>query len=228
MAHFLLYLPGAKGQSAKMFGEIGLPDLAAGAEFMESQGPDGGRGALVAWRKPAADDKRFHFARDLQTWIPAVPAGELAAGRYWVGVWKDSLPKPAELARGENGTVPHTGHSLQLGDGQCWIFPDARELPRDFVFDGAGELTMVIQPAFQPLREEALQWLDRLVEGAAVDGRKTVLSYSELFAFLLKGLRLNYRIVPEVVTALALLNTGNVQSPLFAMIGALSAGAGLE
>jgi hypothetical protein len=224
MAHFLIYLPNAKGQSAKLLEDAGLADLVARAEFMESQGPDGGRGVLVAWRRPGVGDKRFHFAEKEQTWLPAVPvlaqAGdptgdvELPARRYWVGVWKDSLPKPTDLAR----DYPYRGASIELGDGNSWLFPEARELPRDLILSDDGTCRYEVQRRFHAFWLESFDWVRKLSDG----GDRPQISYGQCFRFLTRSLRLNYRLAPELVSLLKLFNTENLKTPLLTVIGVAS------
>ena len=47
-------------------------------------------------------------------------SGELAEGRYWVGIWKDSPPLPSELKCRDF----QAGDFVTLGDGQEWLMPD--------------------------------------------------------------------------------------------------------
>jgi len=218
MAHFLLYLPKVKGANPRSLEAVGLPDFVANAEFVDAAGPDGDSGVLIAWRRPGTDS-RFCFSPDHQDWIPAAAAGDgMAAGRYWLGMWRDSPPIPTELLRPQ----AYKGKPVQLGDGNSWIMPDSRQLPCDCVLAEDGTWRVELQEAFRPLRDEALAWLDRLA--AACAGGETArvsISYGDVIAFLLRMLRLNYRLPPELAGRRRLFNTTNIREPLYAAIGAL-------
>lgn len=213
--HFLIFIPGAKGQSPKLLEEAGLADLVAGCEFLDSVGPENSRGVLCAWRKPGAAVD-FCFAPERQTWLPAVPTveHELPAKRYWVGLSNEKPPRPAELAR----SYQSVGRKVPLGDGQEWLFPEARELTRDLILKDDGNWEFEIQRQHHAFWVEAHEWLQRL---APQEGTSTF-SYNALMGFLLRGLRLNYRILPEVASHLKLFNTENVRAPLFTVIGLAS------
>lgn len=214
----LIFLPQTLGVATKRLTEIGLDDLVAGAEFMDvASGPDGDRGALVVWRTPSSADKRFACVPDKQQWSPAFADGDLPAKRFWVGTWLDRPPRPADLRRSQL----HRGSMIELGDGNLWEFPDASELTRDILFDPDGTMRLEIQPRLRPIWDEAVAWRDRLANAAGgSDGAKAKVSYSEVLTFLIKMLRMNYRVVPELVSQLRLFNTSNLSLPMLAVLGA--------
>lgn len=216
MAHFLLFLPGARGQSPALLESVGLADFVAGAEFTEiGQGPTDQPGVLVAWRKPGGDS-RFHFAADQQAWTPAAAGGPaapgLAAGRYWVGTWKDAPPTPVDLLR----PYHHGGRSIELGDGNTWRFPEKADLPHDAIMADDGSYRFELQRKFHAFAIEAGDWLTLLGNESAT------FDYGKLVAFLVLALSLNYRLTPEVVSGLRLFNTNNLREPLFAVTGMTS------
>lgn len=208
MSHFLLYIPEASAASPKVFEEIGLGDFHQGAEGLHSPGPDGRHGMLCAWRRGNAP---MHFNASEQTWIPAVPNGDAAAGRYWVGIWNDSPPVPKDLVR----PYPYRGRMTALGDGNSWLFPESRELPRDFILADDGTLKYELQRKFHAFHMECLDWLE------CIDSQreKFVAPFSELWPFLVRALALNYRMLPELASHLRLFTTYNIRGPLFAVTG---------
>lgn len=215
MAHFLIYLPGAQGAGPQLLETVGLADFIGGAEFLASEGPDRGMGSLVAWRKPGSD-RRFCFAPDEQTWIPAasVQGCELGQARYWVGCWNDSPPSPTNLLR----PYAHRGKKCTLGDGNAWEFPETRELPRDAILADDGTWKFELQRQYHDLHLESLEWLSRLAS-ASSDGEsaRLVIGYGEIVEFLFRALRLNYRITREVASHLKLFSTANLKDPLWAV-----------
>lgn len=79
-------------------------------------GPNGQAGVIVTAFDRFVPPARRQYDPTQQTWI------EHQAGGYWVGVWNDAKPTPAELERKK--IIP--GKMLELADGQLWQAPIAR------------------------------------------------------------------------------------------------------
>lgn len=130
---FAIYLPGKRGAHESMLRDAGAgwacdPSVVAMFADVSEGGPDGGGGVLVYF------DPRGRFAPNMlatidmaaQDWLPAAPDGELPAGRYWVGIWKQQKPTPDDLQR----ATLVDGAPLLLRDGREWVIPIADYLPR--------------------------------------------------------------------------------------------------
>jgi hypothetical protein len=202
--HHVIYLPQHDTANVAHLGEVGLADHAPGAQMtalgVEQQviaGEHAG-GLLITWgsSKPKLKDL------PALTWLPAMPLDDLPARRYFVGVDPDHPPQPHELLREK----PHRGTPVGMGDGHLWVIPHANELPFDIVRDlSTGEIRQTPRPAFYRFWCKALSWqqmFDRHQEG---DPLPDLLEQVE---FVEESLRLNYRLTPEIVTHLALMNTG--------------------
>lgn len=211
--HYLIFLPNANDATAPAkLEEVGLSDHVAGAEFLVTdEGPENQAGVLCAWRKPG-DGCDLCYAAERQTWVPAAADGDLASGRYWVGFANDSPPKPSELER----TYPYKGTLFELG-GVSWRIPEPKELPHDVVMADDGSLRFELQRRFHAYFLEAEEW-DRKVN-EVYDGKREGLEYLGTWHFVVKALRLNYRITSEVVSHLRLFDRDNIFQVLFTAVG---------
>lgn len=214
--HHQLFIPhGLKRVSAIAALEgLRLRSEIEGAEFVETRGPEelavslpegvvsiaGVEGHLVYWPQIGAVKGGFDLTR--QTWRPAVPCGDQPAGRYWIGIDRERPPTPAELAR----PYRHAGTWVKLGDNQQWLLPKEQQLPRDMILADDGHWRWELQREFWDFSLEA----DRL--RAVFASKKVGDSYdeAELATFVRRAIALNYRALPEVISQLRLLNTGNL------------------
>jgi hypothetical protein len=206
--HWQLFLPDRHGPSPAHLIDVGAADLVTDALCLDlPEGPGGRPGVLVAWPRPG--DTSHRYAPDEQTWIPAVPRDGLPAARYHVGLWTASPPTPAELKR----PYGFKGSEHDLG-GQTWLVPHEPKLPHDFGLSDDGSWKFERQRRFHDfgLAVDALR--DRL--RAAPD--KLDVRLVEIADLLLAALRLNYRLLPELVPALRLFDTENVEDPFWRVI----------
>ena len=104
---------------------------------------------------------------------------------------------------------------LQLGDGSSWLIPVAKELDSDMLLRDDGTWRFQIQRQFHAFWVEYLAWLQRL--GTAGEGTK--FDYGEAASFVVSGLRVNYRLTPEVASRLALFTTRNVFDAVLSITG---------
>jgi hypothetical protein len=204
--HFEIFIPDAAGSTARAFESVGLPHLAAGADGFQMQVGDQ-TGKLYAWLTP--DRPRMRGA-DWPQWIPAAAHGDLPCGRYLVGIDPDDPCRPSELL------LPNAfaaGSYVELGDGNQWLIPHVDELPADMVLRDDGSIQYVRQRQYVAFGHEADRWRQQIIDndltGDDVD----------LYWFAYHALRLNYRLTPEVITALRLLNNQNLQRPVLAVLG---------
>jgi hypothetical protein len=121
MTGFLYFLPEFAGQSVS---PAQIESAGLGYAFENkgkkvalplSNGPGGNPGMLLG-NTDKLEVGRIKFDRDRQTWVNYAAAG------YWVGMWNEAKPGPADLLRSK----PLSGEALTLGDDRQWLVPYAR------------------------------------------------------------------------------------------------------
>ncbi len=142
--------------------------------------------------------------KDKQIWMRS------AAG-YWVGVWKDKMPTEQQLRR----TYTQNGEWMEFGDKrETWKVPTPVTIDQRLALSDDG--TWV----YQPIRE--LSWFgDEMskrradLEFKEVDGKLMInLAFNgpEVVSLLVRVLRINYRITPEVCHLLDMFTQRNIKS----------------
>lgn len=207
--HFQIFLPGVMNADAQWLDDAGLAELGPAEMLQGAVGPDGHPGLFCAWRKP--DELLMGFHPEKQEWFAAVPRNGLPAKRYWVGVWKNSLPTPADLVRRH----PFEGTEVSLGDGNAWTIPAAVRLPHDADLTEEGEFRWVVQKKFEEFWKESQKWYEALFNAREQD---YVSVNRSCFDFALRALCLNYRMVPELAVRLRLFSNDNLVQCLWAAV----------
>lgn len=208
--HFQIFLPNQQTQNKQALVDAGLADFRDGAQMMPlatNHGPGDQPGTIVSWPKVGAGE--FGFYPERQEWLAAIPSGELKAGRYWVGFWKDKPLVPEDLL------LKHAtwGSPVILGDGRMWTIPTIQAFPRDVIRNReTGEYELTVQDRYHAAHFQAMGWLEKLKADEQAP-------WSELARFVESVLCLNYRLTPEVVDHLRLFNTKNIAPVLWEIIG---------
>jgi len=219
---FIYFVPGVKtGTAARhAIGEAGAADLLydSMAANQVAAGPSGPGGVMLAESCPTSYDPKG------QEWF------EVPGGAYSVGMCRDGLPRPSDLAR-KNQLA---GFAVRLGDANEWLIPAARAwgfedgelkwqpaLPRlrSFGDDGkwhAGEVMQRHRPLWEAVVRTASA-VKRLASGDdAVVAEITVQSETDLAVL---ALRTNYRVGPVEASLLSLLTTESVAAIYDALVG---------
>ncbi len=200
MAHPQIIIPGAENLDPRALVQAGLEDWIGQQECaMIPGGPDGGPGLLASWR-PGHPQQRIGYYPDEQEWLPATcESGTKPA--YWIGFWKDSPPTPEQLGK----DTRQAGYLVELRDGNNWSVPAAHDLPRDVRFHAAGRITEVVKPEHAEFWEESQHWVqhfllmdESVIAGYQIEPRMAMHVY--------RALRINYRVTPEVLNYLTLLD----------------------
>lgn len=186
--------------TAEQLEAVGLADHAHGARTVQTDGPEGLGGTLFGWDLHATG--RLHHKAEEQTWIPAVPNGDLKEKRYWVGVWNDSPPTEKCLRR--PGTL--WGADIKMGDENPWIVPIPSALPHDMMLATDGSLVMEPKRRYQDVCLEA-----RRLRRLRLSSETVRIDYFVLWAFCLQCLNLNYRLPQELASYLRLIDTDNIR-----------------
>jgi len=198
--HFLVFVPGGSGSDALgSLTRAGLADIAPnaiGIDVAPHDSPEGKQGAIFGWGEFNATHQML-YRPDLQDWIPN------HAGLYSVGVWKDSPPTPADLLKDRW----HPSHDVVLGDGKSWHVPVARRLPQKYGLQ-SGKPVLTVKQQFAAFWAASYDWYETLLGADVGSGRME--APSNWWDYALMALSLNYRLTPEVVAHLELIDTENV------------------
>lgn len=146
MAGFLYFVEGEPRNAIDIIADHGLGHALESTCVLSpitlGATPSGNAGCIL-------DDPKRHesspcYRVDQQTWQ--------RLGDLWVGYWKDDPPKPSDLERAS--LIP--GYEIELGDGNLWRVPLARQyvrtheqngtfgsqLPHKLAIDQSGQWTM--------------------------------------------------------------------------------------
>lgn len=165
-------------------------------------GPGGKPGQIVSWSGDG-----LSYLPERQDWFPALPdpKRKLKAARFWIGTRKGEKPAPQDLARTSQATFD--GVPMPLGDGNIWVIPNALRFPHYLGLNPEGELGRFPAQECMPLYERTLWALEH---AQAVLRGETEFDYVAAFEFVMEMLAINYRICPQTVSSLQLINEQNV------------------
>lgn len=222
MAHYSIYVPGARGASDDHLRRVGLEGLAerGGTQWTEviGRGPDGGIGSIATWTPTnnPEHDPLLGYYPDRQEWRPAEADAErgLEEGRYWFGFEPDRPPSPADLAYQQQ----IFGARVQLADGQAWIVPFASRLPHRHKLT-SGKWGRVVKEQYRDFFERCQRNAEVIFTVLDLQdfmvGRRAVAEASdELVKITIDdgarlccdALAINYRLTPEIIDMLGLLD----------------------
>lgn len=222
MSGFLYYVPGVQVVTADIAARAGLGYVLERdiTSVHVNRGPDGRDGAVCAIDGSQAIG-RVRYVVDEQAWR-RVPGSEA-----WVGLWTTERPGPADLARASQ----LGGHWVEMGDGQRWLAPVARQvigsetgeisgvrcaLPQRLELSESGqwEFGPVVEQ-YRGLWEIACQWFEVLL--GAADGAMTM-DFDDCCDEAVRALAVNYRLGRVEAALLGLLTVESVRSVLGALV----------
>jgi hypothetical protein len=209
---FLEDREGAPDTVPEYLKSVGLEDHAQGAEVMVVTAKEsftGQPGKLIAWK--AIGDNQHRIDQEKQIYI------HNKRNNYHVVIWKDAPPKEAELRREktQGGKFIRFGED---GDQSSWKIAAHGQIDQRIHFEDDESVR------FTPIRKYAW-FVDEcqkiLEETMTIEGDSVSYKYSmaDAAALVLKSLRINYRITPEVVNHLNLLTIKNISDAYQAILG---------
>lgn len=200
--HYLIWIDQQPQDSAALADVLTAVGLADHFERCEpkrlgngKETPTGNPGLLCAWLSPGQD--RHYYRPSEQTWIPSLAKHD---GRplYHVGVFNDALPTESELRR------QYTQHGGWWKFGaEKWKLPTPATVPQSAQYNDDGSMRWVPLREFAWVGDEAQKMAEEYLEGYD----KTVefiVDPAPQIAWLLRLLRINYRLTPEVAAHLDL------------------------
>lgn len=215
MAHHLIFIPSAVTQGRPidvLFKAVDLEDHIGGCTAMslnDADSPCGEAGMLYAWLSKG--DNNMIVDKDKQKWMKS-------ASGYWVGVWKDNYPTEEQLRR------PYMQPGLWipgLAGDKTWKLPVPESLNPRMAMDDDGSWKFV------PMREyawyvEEIQKRRAEMETIEEDGQKFWrydLNPLVDIALLIRVLRINYRMLPEVCHLCEMFTRDDVNAAYKQMLG---------
>jgi hypothetical protein len=212
---YLVWIP--KNADKQLTGQlllnsVGLDDH-TGLDVVQSTGPGGSAGWLFAWLSP--DQPNLAYKPDEQIWIPSLADGDRPAGAYHVGIWKEKPPTEADVRRPDH----RKGTFVPMADGTRWLFPTESGLER-FPNIVDGRLQWVVDERFNWFVTDLQRRKAMLTRDPEDPGRAFVSwNLEEDFAFLVRALRINYRLTPEVVVHLKLISESVLKNLTVSLLG---------
>lgn len=184
-----------------MLDEVGLGDLRTDSAplFVDvpANGPDGGRGVLCGWDDPLEPSKNppLVVRMEHQDWAPAVAHDGLPEGRFWLGQMKNAPVRPHDLQRRR----VYEGVPVRLADGNEWVMPTVRALPKRYGFARDGKIGGTVCPEYRDLCEKA-----EAIHAQLMEEGSRVFEIEGGWLFGVQALALNYRVNADIVDWLGL------------------------
>lgn len=205
MSSFQVYIPGKTGASPNHLRDVGLellldPHFGPTAIEAHHDTPDGCSGIVFYWQDMATPTNmpQHMGCHSDQEWSPAKPSKGLPAGRFWLGKDAGGTVTPGALMRHNH----MGGLSVKLDDGQEWMVPVARRLPKKYQMDEVtGEPRMQVALPYQEFYKQAEDLYTFLLQ-ARIDEDFTIPGG---WTFAERALAMNYRINSDVIDWLGLL-----------------------
>jgi hypothetical protein len=188
---------------ADLLKQVGLEEHVDGASCVRAAGfgPMGTSGGyIIVWSKPGENPGRWCVKEDDQTWYHNQTKG------YYVGWWKDSPPKEADLRRDKT----QRGKFIPLGNGESWKITAGHHIDQEIKWGDNWEATPVPVRKYSYFTDAVQQIMDT---GTDVDGRKLyTCGVSDQIRLTLMSLQINYFILPEVMNHLGLVTMNTLGS----------------
>lgn len=221
--HYLIYIPKhgeGSGNNLKLEERLiacGLSDHVEGATpLFVHAGPDGGQGYCIGWGNSA---RRLNYAAESQTWSKSIPQADQPPGEYWVGTFNASPPTEGELRR------PYTqsGRFIALGDDK-WKLPTPDSVDKAASYNDDGSMRWETVRSFAWLCDEAAKLRDEFLAEDSNKMSRFAVDPSEFVQWLLRLLRVNYRMTPEVAVRLELWRASTMTEAVLSSLGLQIAG----
>jgi hypothetical protein len=196
--HFLIYLPDATPQTLNdRMKSAGLSDLLGGHDTLPgAKGPETEIGVMVGWLQPG---DRCHYQPAIQDWIPSIVKDESGKSQYWIGVYRDKPPIENELRR----KYTQDGPWIDFG-GQRWKVPTPDSVDSRAMLQDDGTYKWEVIREFSWMCDERQQLQDAYLKELGIRELVFRSEPSAQIGWLLKLLKINYRMTPEVANHLGL------------------------
>jgi hypothetical protein len=195
--HFQIFLPDCNLQDIEDDARRrGVLDLLGGHDAIPCVGPGQSDGLLLAWLKPG---DRHHYDPSQQLWLPSIVRSEGGKPLYYAGSWNSSPPQENELRR----RYTQEGKRVQLGF-EKWLLPTPDTVDSRAVYADDGSMRWEPLRQFSWMCDEAKTLREKYVEEGGLRMFVYNTDPSSQIDWLVKLLRVNYRIVPEIAAHMEL------------------------
>lgn len=199
----------------KLLESVGLEDWTHGFDFADLRGPDERPGRMFGWLNPR-DNRVIRPAEQLE-WMPAIAIDSFASERYWIGFHPDP-PTPRDLAHKHQ----FPGVAVKLGDSNHWMIPQPSQLPKTLVY---GDNEIVLQASFRAnghkIKTSFLKQTQRFEEFLREADPEDQLDWFSLAEYCRESIAVNYRICPEILNRLQLLDQVTARAILYVCLSIL-------
>lgn len=196
--HYLLFIPGATPQTLESIAKVaGLSDLIDGGQDVQrtENSPANQPGLMLGWLSPT--NPHIHFDASRQQWVPSIAKDDAGHPRYWVGFWKDNPPTQSELRR----HYTQQGELIKFGADR-WILPTPDSVDSRAVYSDDGSMRWEVTRQFSWMCDEAKLLKETYLEEFGIRRMVFNADPTAQVNWLLKLLRVNYRLLPEVAVHL--------------------------
>ncbi len=195
--HFLTFIPDCSpNQIEDRAKAAGLVDLLGGHNAVVWQnGPNGAAGVVIAHLTEPAKS-RHDYSPSEQEWVPSVQKID-GKPLYYVGFWTKEEPKENELRR----HYTQAGPLVQFGTSR-WKLPTPDTVDARAVYADDGSMRWETIRQFSWMCDEAKQIHEEYLREFGVREMVFRVEPSVQINWLLKLLRVNYRLLPEVAVRL--------------------------
>ncbi len=216
MASYLLYLPDCKGADSAHLDRYGLGELAAdrAPEFAECF--SFGQGSLAYWHQngvsPVLDTTLYDWKK---------------GKGFSLGVLKGQQVTPDAIQR----DVVRPGYWIACADGQRWQIPAAAKLPHRHGLDAEGEHTREVVAQYRDYWDKSQQYAVQFFQAIdavdilrqsnprlPIDEPQVTFTLADTWAFCCRALSINYRLTPEMVSLLGLIDDDSMSNIVKAAI----------
>jgi hypothetical protein len=202
MAHYVLHFPNENNAAPALLERHGLQSLAENCSYSVDRGEGGRQGVMLSWF--GIDDMPGPTVQ--RTWT------QLPGKECWMGVEIGRPVTPKDLAR--KAQTP--GYVLPLADGKQWHCPALRNVSHVHKLNGLGQYERTVAPEYTDLWDmsqeyagqffQAVDMLDAAKRNGINSPTHVDFTCEESFAFCCQCLALNYRVTPEIVSVLGLID----------------------
>ena len=222
-----IFVPGLNTPNPEKLTEVGLAGLTAKGEsgpeaIRVHSGPDERTGMMFLWRQPGVE---ISHSPSNKRWLPwREDAGSPPS--WYLGLEQEF--DPGQLARPKQIAGPHVVMGEFLGAAYSWQIPSADQLPmKHRLIAGAWRRVVVGElkeyaDACDRMRAVACEACGLLAELDAMDSgaaqHDVQFRFDEADVFVCQALAINYRVTPEIVDMLDLINDETMVRAIFAAI----------